>query len=124
MDLPKMDDRSHMAARILDLTLDIIYWITGEEHKVVKMSSAECVTSRVSGGWSRTPSDTTEPPPHSLIHEQKILELTHRITELLSGEMGPDLEIHQREVPVLYIPRIIQRRSRMSSWIIRKVIAV
>ncbi|XP_069615635.1 zinc finger protein 1 homolog [Ranitomeya imitator] len=80
-------DRSHMAARILDLTLEIIYWITGEDHTVVKTSSGECVTPRVSGGRSRTPSDITEPPPHSLIHEQKILELTNRITELLSGEV-------------------------------------
>ncbi|KAM4043414.1 uncharacterized protein ACNLHF_013732 [Anomaloglossus baeobatrachus] len=80
-------DRDHMAARILDLTLEIIYWITGEDHTVVKTSSGECVTPRVSGGRSRTPSAITEPPPHSLIHEQKILELTHRITELLSGEV-------------------------------------
>ncbi|XP_075193790.1 uncharacterized protein LOC142292357 [Anomaloglossus baeobatrachus] len=80
-------DRDHMAARILDLTLEIIYWITGEDHTVVKTSSGECVTPRVSGGRSRTPSDITEPPPHSLIHEQKILELIHRITELLSGEV-------------------------------------
>ncbi|XP_069616074.1 zinc finger protein 420-like [Ranitomeya imitator] len=87
-DSPRMEqDRSHMAARILDLTLEIIYWITGEDHTVVKTSSGECVTPRVSGGQSRTPSDITEPPPHSLIHEQKILELTNRITELLSGEV-------------------------------------
>ncbi|KAM4045565.1 uncharacterized protein ACNLHF_009426 [Anomaloglossus baeobatrachus] len=87
-DTPRMElDRDHMAARILDLTLEIIYWITGEDHTVVKTSSGECVTPRVSGGWSRTPSAITEPPPHSLIHEQKILELTHRITELLSGEV-------------------------------------
>ncbi|XP_073525043.1 uncharacterized protein [Phyllobates terribilis] len=87
-DPPRMEqDRDHMAARILDLTLEIIYWITGEDHTVVKRSSGECVTPRVSGGRSRTPSDITEPPPHSLIHEQKILELTHRITELLSGEV-------------------------------------
>ncbi|XP_073412406.1 uncharacterized protein [Dendrobates tinctorius] len=87
-DPPRMEpDRDHMATRILDLTLEIIYWITGEDHTVVKTSSGECVTPGVSGGWSRTPSDITEPPPHSLIHEQKILELTNRITELLSGEV-------------------------------------
>ncbi|KAM4044699.1 uncharacterized protein ACNLHF_008577 isoform 1-T4 [Anomaloglossus baeobatrachus] len=80
-------EKSHMAALILDLTLEIIYWITGEDHTVVKTSSGECVTPRVSGGQSRTPSAITEPLPHSLIHEQKILELTHRITELLSGEV-------------------------------------
>ncbi|XP_077137538.1 LOW QUALITY PROTEIN: uncharacterized protein LOC143803641 [Ranitomeya variabilis] len=88
IDPPRMEqDTDHMAARILDLTLEIIYWITGEDHTVVKTSSGECVTPRVSGGRSRTPSDITEPPPHSLIHEQKILELTNRITELLSGEV-------------------------------------
>ncbi|XP_073529667.1 uncharacterized protein [Phyllobates terribilis] len=87
-DPPRMEqDRDHMAARILDLTLEIIYWITGEDHTVVKTSSGECVTPRVSGGRSRTPSAITEPPSHSLIHEQKILELTTRITELLSGEV-------------------------------------
>ncbi|XP_073404445.1 gastrula zinc finger protein XlCGF66.1-like [Dendrobates tinctorius] len=80
-------DRSLLAAWILDLTLEMIYWITGEGHTVVKTSSGECVTPRGIGGLSRTPSDITEPPPHSLIHEQKILELTHRITELLSGEV-------------------------------------
>ncbi|XP_044146346.1 oocyte zinc finger protein XlCOF7.1-like isoform X3 [Bufo gargarizans] len=87
-DPPRMEkDRDHMAARILDLTLEIISLITGENYKVVKKSSGECVTPRVSGGWSRTQSPITKPPAHSLIHKQKILELTTRITELLSGEV-------------------------------------
>ncbi|XP_040286177.1 zinc finger protein OZF-like [Bufo bufo] len=80
-------DRNLMAARILDLALEIISLITGEDYTVVKKSSGEYVTPLVSGGWSRTQSPITEPPPHSLIHEQKILELTTRITELLSGEV-------------------------------------
>ncbi|XP_066451498.1 gastrula zinc finger protein XlCGF66.1-like [Eleutherodactylus coqui] len=84
---PRMEDRDHMAAQILDLTLEIIYWITGEDYTVVKKSSGECVTPCVSGGGSRTQSPVTEPSPHSLIHEQKILELTHRITKLLTGEV-------------------------------------
>ncbi|KAM3936283.1 LOW QUALITY PROTEIN: uncharacterized protein RB166_003414 [Leptodactylus fuscus] len=79
--------RNHMSTRILELALEIISLITGEDYTVVKKSSGECVTPRVSGGWSRTPSPITEPPPHSLRHEQKILELTSRITELLSGEV-------------------------------------
>ncbi|XP_040278914.1 zinc finger protein 3-like [Bufo bufo] len=87
-DPPRMDeDRDLMAARILDLSLEIIYLITGEDYTVVKKSSGECVTPHVSGEWSRTPGAITEPPPHSLIHEQKILELTTRITELLTGEV-------------------------------------
>ncbi|XP_066451477.1 zinc finger protein 84-like [Eleutherodactylus coqui] len=87
-DPPRIEkDRDHMAARILDLTLEIIYWITGEDYTVVKKWSGECVTPCVSGRRSRTQSPITEPSPHSLIHEQKILELTHRITELLTGEV-------------------------------------
>ncbi|XP_056424594.1 oocyte zinc finger protein XlCOF8.4-like [Hyla sarda] len=88
-DRPRMDDaRNHMSGRILDLTLEIIYWITGEDYTVVKKSSGECVTPRVSGGWGRSQSPAPEEPlPHSLIHEQKILELTSRITELLTGEV-------------------------------------
>ncbi|XP_044141798.1 oocyte zinc finger protein XlCOF7.1-like [Bufo gargarizans] len=80
-------DRNLMAVRMLDLTLEIIYLITGEDYTVVKKSSGECVTPRVSGGRSRTAGAITERPPHSLIHEQKILELTNMITELLSGEV-------------------------------------
>ncbi|XP_040286615.1 zinc finger protein 436-like [Bufo bufo] len=87
-DPPRMEkDRNHMASRILDLTLEIISLITGEDYTVVKKSSGECVTPRVLGGRSRTQNPITEPTPHSLIHEQKILELTTRITELLSGEV-------------------------------------
>ncbi|XP_040278924.1 oocyte zinc finger protein XlCOF8.4-like isoform X2 [Bufo bufo] len=87
-DPPRMNkERNLMAARILDLTLEIIYLITGEDYTVVKKSSGECVTPHVSGGWSRTPGAITETPPHSLIHEQKIIELTNRITELLTGEV-------------------------------------
>ncbi|XP_069802154.1 gastrula zinc finger protein XlCGF66.1-like [Dendropsophus ebraccatus] len=82
-------EREQMAGGILDLTLEIIYWITGEDYTVVKKGSGECVTPPGvrSGGWSRTQSPITEPPPQSLIHEQKILELTSRMTELLTGEV-------------------------------------
>ncbi|XP_056416990.1 uncharacterized protein LOC130358164 [Hyla sarda] len=80
--------RKHMAARILHLTLEIIHLITGEDYTVVKKWSGECVTPRVSGGSGTTQSPTPkDPPPHSLIHEQKILELTTRMTELLTGEV-------------------------------------
>ncbi|XP_071995420.1 gastrula zinc finger protein XlCGF66.1-like [Engystomops pustulosus] len=85
-DIMMQKDREQMAARILELTLEMISLITGEDYTVVKKSSGECVTPRMSGGWTQSP--ITEPPPHSLIHEQKILELTSRITELLSGEVS------------------------------------
>ncbi|XP_075071591.1 oocyte zinc finger protein XlCOF29-like [Mixophyes fleayi] len=87
-------DKTHMTERILNFTLEIIYLLTGEDYTVVK-TSGECEKSssrrRVSGGLSRTQSPITEPPPHSLIHErnndQRILELTNKIIQLLTGEV-------------------------------------
>ncbi|XP_075122544.1 uncharacterized protein LOC142196228 [Leptodactylus fuscus] len=82
--------RNHMAARItriLELSLDIICLITGEDCTVVKKTPAGIVPPLVSGEWSRTLSHITEPRPPSRRLEQKILELTSRITELLSGEV-------------------------------------
>ncbi|XP_069810370.1 oocyte zinc finger protein XlCOF7.2-like isoform X2 [Dendropsophus ebraccatus] len=97
-DPPRMDeDRNYMAARILDLTSEMIYWITGEDYTVVKKSSGECVAPPVSGGWSSTQSPITDPPLPSLIHEKKILELTSRMTEILTGEVPircQDVAVH------------------------------
>ncbi|KAM3913807.1 uncharacterized protein RB166_018969 isoform 2-T2 [Leptodactylus fuscus] len=87
-------DRKDMADRILNLTLEIIYLLTGEDYTVVKKTSGERVTpsSRpdVSGGRSRNQNTMTEPSPPSLIPErknnEKILDLTKQIIELLTGE--------------------------------------
>ncbi|XP_063804875.1 oocyte zinc finger protein XlCOF7.1-like [Pseudophryne corroboree] len=88
-------DGYHVTERILNLTLEIIYLLTGEDYTVVKKTSGESVSpsSRhcLSGGLSRTQSPITVPPPHSLIHErhndQKILQLTNKIIQLLTGEV-------------------------------------
>ncbi|XP_075705069.1 gastrula zinc finger protein XlCGF66.1-like [Rhinoderma darwinii] len=87
-------EREGVAESILNFTLEIIYLLTGEDYTIVKKTSGECVTpsSRPhgSGEWSRTKTPITEPPPHSLIHErnnEKILDLTHKIIELLTGEV-------------------------------------
>ncbi|XP_075698153.1 uncharacterized protein LOC142663416 [Rhinoderma darwinii] len=68
--------------RILNLTLEIIYLLTGEDYAPVKKTSDE--------SGRRTPTPITEPPPHPLTHErnnEKILDLTHKIIELLTGEV-------------------------------------
>ncbi|XP_069605486.1 uncharacterized protein [Ranitomeya imitator] len=86
----KMDmDRDKMAERILHITLEILFHLNGEDYTVVKTSSERC-QDPVSEGLGRPLSPVTWPPPH-LIHEdindQKILELTYKMIELLSGEV-------------------------------------
>ncbi|XP_063819424.1 uncharacterized protein LOC135057466 [Pseudophryne corroboree] len=96
-------DRSQMSERILNLTLEIIYLLTGEDYTIVRKISVECEIPSsspiVSGGLSRIQSPITVPPPHSLIHErdndQKILELTNKIIQLLTGEEGKYIEDHR-----------------------------
>ncbi|XP_063814345.1 gastrula zinc finger protein XlCGF57.1-like isoform X1 [Pseudophryne corroboree] len=87
--------RSHMTERILSLTLEIIYLLTGEHYIPMKKETTDSLTpssgSCMSGGLSRTQSPIMVPPPHSLTHErdreQKILELTNKIIQLLTGEV-------------------------------------
>ncbi|XP_072279417.1 uncharacterized protein [Pyxicephalus adspersus] len=70
-------DRSHMTERILNLTLEIIYLLTGESFPPVK--SGDQVTIKV-------------PPPHCLTPERpnnkKILEVLQKIIGLVTGEGG------------------------------------
>ncbi|KAM4048948.1 gastrula zinc finger protein XlCGF66.1-like [Anomaloglossus baeobatrachus] len=83
-------DRDKMAERTLHLTLEILFRLTGEDYTAVKTSSDRC-QDPVSEGWGRPLSPITGPPPHPLIHEdikdQKILELTYKMIELLTGEV-------------------------------------
>ncbi|XP_075207090.1 uncharacterized protein LOC142312096 [Anomaloglossus baeobatrachus] len=84
-------DRPKMVERILHLTLEILFRLTGEDYTVVKKTSSEDCQDPVSEGWGRPLSPITGPPPHPLIHEdindQKILELTYKMIELLTGEV-------------------------------------
>ncbi|XP_073538393.1 uncharacterized protein [Phyllobates terribilis] len=84
-------DRDKMAERILHLTLEILFRLTGEDYTVVKKTSSERCQAPVSEGWERPLSPITGPPPHPLIHkdinDQKILELTYKMIELLTGEV-------------------------------------
>ncbi|KAM5127427.1 uncharacterized protein ACMZJ9_020658 [Mantella aurantiaca] len=69
-------DQSHMTKRILNLTLEIIYLLTGESYPLVK--SGDQVTIMV-------------PPPHSLKPERnntkKILEVIQKMIGVLTGEV-------------------------------------
>ncbi|XP_069606273.1 zinc finger protein 271-like [Ranitomeya imitator] len=80
-----------MAERILHLTLEILFQLTGEDYTVVKKTSNKRCQTPVSDGWQRPMSQITGTPPHTLIHEdindQKILELAYKMIELLTGEV-------------------------------------
>ncbi|XP_040292110.1 zinc finger protein Xfin-like [Bufo bufo] len=87
-------DHSHFTEEILKLALKIIYLVTGEDDTVMR-TSGKCVipgrSPQVSEGCRRAQSPITkESAPWSLIHgrknEQKILEVTYKIIELLTGE--------------------------------------
>ncbi|XP_075208141.1 gastrula zinc finger protein XlCGF66.1-like [Anomaloglossus baeobatrachus] len=84
-------DRDKMAERILHLTLEILFRLTGEDYTVVKKTSSERCQAPVSERWGRPLSPITGPPLHPPIHEdiddQKILELTYKMIELLTGEV-------------------------------------
>ncbi|XP_073420931.1 uncharacterized protein [Dendrobates tinctorius] len=84
-------DRDKMAERMLHLTLEILFRLTGEDYTVVKKTSSDRCQDPVSEGWGRPLSPITGPPPHPLIHEdindQKILELIYKMIELLTGEV-------------------------------------
>ncbi|XP_069611035.1 zinc finger protein 585A-like [Ranitomeya imitator] len=84
--------KSGMIKSILNLALEIIYQLTGEDYTIVKKKSGECLLSRNSSCLSeRTQGPMTDLPPHSLIpgryNEQKILDLTNKIIELLTEEV-------------------------------------
>ncbi|XP_073398418.1 uncharacterized protein [Dendrobates tinctorius] len=88
----RMDmDRDKMAERILHLTLEILFRLTGEDYTVVKRISSEHCQDPVSEGWGGPLSPITGPPPHPMIHEdineQKILKLLYKMIELLTGEV-------------------------------------
>ncbi|XP_063289994.1 zinc finger protein 724-like [Pelobates fuscus] len=90
-----MNNKRHwMDEKILDLTLEIICLLTGEDHMVVKKPSNFDLPnngSHAPEGSQRNLIYNMPHPPHSLSnernHDQKILELTNQIIELLTGEV-------------------------------------
>ncbi|XP_040177602.1 gastrula zinc finger protein XlCGF48.2-like isoform X2 [Rana temporaria] len=88
-------ERIHMTEKILNLTLEIIYLLTGENFGPLKKSGEQVSLLNSSNpqhleGWHKNPHLIMEPPPPSLTPEKdnkKILEITQKMIELLTGEV-------------------------------------
>ncbi|KAG9467259.1 hypothetical protein GDO78_015289 [Eleutherodactylus coqui] len=84
-------DRNKIAESVLNLTLEILFQLTGEEYTVVRKTSSDGCRAPVCDGWERPQSPIMGSPPHPLIHEdinvQKILELADKMIELLTGQV-------------------------------------
>ncbi|XP_069821019.1 gastrula zinc finger protein XlCGF48.2-like [Dendropsophus ebraccatus] len=79
-------DRDKMAERIITLTLHILFLLTGEDYTVVKKSSSGRRGATGCEAWGRTLSPIPGPLIHEEMEEEKILEVTNKMVELLSGE--------------------------------------
>ncbi|XP_069819996.1 gastrula zinc finger protein XlCGF66.1-like [Dendropsophus ebraccatus] len=80
-------DRDKMAERIITLTLESLFRLTEEDYSVVKKSSSGRCGAPGCEGWGRTLSPIPGPLIHEEMEEEKILEVTNKMVELLSGEV-------------------------------------
>ncbi|XP_044145654.1 gastrula zinc finger protein XlCGF66.1-like isoform X3 [Bufo gargarizans] len=84
-------DGDKMTESIINLTLEILLRLTGEEYIVMKKTSSEHCQAPVPEGRGGILSPISRPTPPIPIHEkvnrEKILELTNKIIELLTGEV-------------------------------------
>ncbi|PIN98597.1 hypothetical protein AB205_0024500 [Aquarana catesbeiana] len=91
MDAPRMKkDKPNVTQIILNLTLETIYLLTGEDYEVMKRTSDDGVTSRVPGVLNKSWSHTMNPSPFVIKQEKndkKILELTNQVIHILTGEV-------------------------------------
>ncbi|KAG8550239.1 hypothetical protein GDO81_027226 [Engystomops pustulosus] len=88
-----------MAESVLHISLDIISLLTGENYSVVKKTPSSFPWA--SAAWSRNQTSILDFPFHLLIYErsnnQKILELSNKIIEMLTGEFPircQDVSVH------------------------------
>ncbi|XP_040177641.1 zinc finger protein OZF-like isoform X2 [Rana temporaria] len=80
-------ERSHMTERILNLTLEIVYLMTGESYIAFKLSDG-----MVASNLMKTPSPVKEPLFHPQSkNKKKVQEVTSKIIELLTGEVAVDV---------------------------------
>ncbi|XP_075698704.1 gastrula zinc finger protein XlCGF66.1-like [Rhinoderma darwinii] len=82
-------DKGHITEKILNVTLEIIYLLTGEDCSVEKKTSGDSLSPNscphMSGRWTSTITEPSLIPKRN--NEQKILDLTNKIIHLLTGEV-------------------------------------
>ncbi|XP_077107134.1 oocyte zinc finger protein XlCOF7.1-like [Ranitomeya variabilis] len=89
------EDMDWIYGSILRLTLEIIYTVTGEDYVIVRRKGND----QISAGFSRVSQNPfTITLPHSFLHEKKILELTNKIIQLLTGEVSGDPTTQQEHL--------------------------
>ncbi|XP_073417962.1 oocyte zinc finger protein XlCOF7.1-like [Dendrobates tinctorius] len=115
-----MDPNRSQMTGVLNLTLEIIYMLTGEDYTVVKKTSREqdTISSYSSEGLNDPQSPVMELSPHSLTqgrtNDKKILELTNKIIHLLTGQVWQYLEEH------LYKYVMMENRQLLTSMDLSK----
>ncbi|XP_075204371.1 gastrula zinc finger protein XlCGF66.1-like [Anomaloglossus baeobatrachus] len=80
-------DRDQMVERLMNLTLEILFRITGEDYIMVKTSSCQAPVSEEWGGFLSPIPGSPPSRIHEAINDQKILELIYKMIELLTGEV-------------------------------------
>eukprot|EP00079_Xenopus_tropicalis_P013903 XP_002943482.1 PREDICTED: zinc finger protein 567-like [Xenopus tropicalis] len=83
-------DTKRVAEKILNLTLETIFFLTGEDYIVVKKQrepNRESAGTCIAEGPCPVRNPLPKPPPNSHIHDGNILALTHTIVHLLTGEV-------------------------------------
>ncbi|XP_069837820.1 zinc finger protein 420-like isoform X2 [Dendropsophus ebraccatus] len=93
------DDHSHLTAKIVQLALKILHLLIGEDFIVVEKTSIKCESPQLAEDWSKTPSLMEETPAHFSLHDrnndEKILQITNKIIQLLTGEEWEYIEEHK-----------------------------